>query len=543
MRGLRPVVLGLLCMALTAFASAQNQNLIVTVDANGIVHVPKAAFDLSQAQGQVQAVDAQGNPVVFDASQFRGETPTDYLFPLAGQAAPQAAAEPASAEPEIGIAEAAGTLTDPTTFIYLSKEFVFNLLVLANYLGVPGVQFNPDALTRGRSSARVRMRTGEGGMETVWLTGSTAGGRSTLSAARYMAGLEEEAMAAAREEVDRSRWLDAVAVTGNEDLAKILELVEDLPDWRRVGRFPLLTTEKQSIDKTIAGIYAWAFRMAVPQAGQQYQYQYGAQQYQPYNPYAPTGPPGTYAVQPAGMQPGISADEYAGGVGAPMAPGAVATATQQQQGPPPIDPQAMGEWYYYYQQVLAWERYVRQEVLMLSDTELENRYDLDTAMTQQDLYLAPQGPNMPPPLIHFDNEQDPIVEFISAVLPSRIGSALDHMHRVMEDKAQEKAKEDSDRSREFVARLNARKERRFRYREWLSDRTTEIRKLAADYRKRLAGEQFEIDGVVFLVTDKPVEHIPLGAVNIVTERLTPYDLLDEQGRLKKPAEEIVQQTP
>jgi hypothetical protein len=95
----------------------------------------------------------------------------------------------------------------------------------------------------------------------------------------------------------------------------------------------------------------------------------------------------------------------------------------------------------------------------------------------------------------------------------------------------------------FVADLEVRKERRFRYREWLNDQTTEIHKLAEDYRRRLAGNEFVIDGVQYLVSQKPLRDVPLGSRNIVTERLTPYDLLDSDGTLKKATEATVEQTP
>jgi len=40
-----------------------------------------------------------------------------------------------------------------------------------------------------------------------------------------------------------------------------------------------------------------------------------------------------------------------------------------------------------------------------------------------------------------------------------------------------------------------------------------------------------------LVSPEPLNHVPLNTRNIVTNRLTPYDLIDENGAVKRPPEE------
>ncbi|KPL05638.1 hypothetical protein AMJ85_11475 [candidate division BRC1 bacterium SM23_51] len=266
------------------------QDIIVRVDALDQIRVPKAGFDPSQYQGAVKARDAEGNVVIFDASEPPGEdeSGTEYVFPrwtgdeAAAAEVPPApgapAAEAAPAELEIDIAEAAGTLTDPTDFIYISQEFVFNLLVLASTLNIPGVQFDVEELpTIEVPSERAGMRTSRGGdegLETRWAGESTAGGRRTVSGARYLAGLEEGGEAAPPVTIDHSEWLDAVSVSGNEQLGKLLEFAKELPEWQRVARIPLLTTEKQKVDEAIADVYSRAFNWAVvtPQAQTSYGY-------------------------------------------------------------------------------------------------------------------------------------------------------------------------------------------------------------------------------------------------------------------------------
>ncbi|MCX8037061.1 MAG: hypothetical protein N3D11_08470 [Candidatus Sumerlaeia bacterium] len=583
---------------------------------------------------------------------------------------PSAAARAsASGKPEIGIAEAAGTLTDPTDFIYLSKEYVFNLLVLAWMFNTPGVQFDPSGLppdvgetqtgTRGttyageegggygtgrtgsgtvgsyrqsfgmgaarrrqlmqanrertggssggsgrsysrgssgsegltlltepparttnrpvsllerharpslpmtaavrgrgeggggRSEGRARGEsaarrggesragarasgasggesraaparssggTGESsraGAQMAFLGGSTEGGRRTAAAAQYMAGQTGASRSGVQltdEELEAERILATVSVSGNDDLAKLLEFAQSLRGWQRVGRFPLLTTEKQRIDRTISGLYAMAFQIMRP--GQQT------------SPYGPTS-----------GQWQLNYGDEEGGEGGYMAPQPYPTAMYGQQ-TPPIDPQAMGEWFHYYQQCIAWERYVSEEVLLLSEGEPANLYNIDTAVQAQDIYVPffpmQQGQNAPPTLIHFDLKETPMAENLCLIKPSAMKSALEHVYHSMTDMAHQVAQEDSEKSRQYLVRLSEREDRRERYAEWLKDQAREIEKVAEDFRKRLAGDQFEIDGVRFLVSEKPLSYIPKGAKNIVTERLTPYDLLESDGTLKRP---------
>lgn len=451
-------------------------------------------------------------------------------------------------KPETTIAEAAGTLTDPMDFIYLSKEAVFNLLALASALGVPGVQFNSDALprlrdtqvsgdsSRGGSREGTRTRSGRSSsseMEVAWIGGGgSESGRRAVRGAQFLSGQREGGRTVATpSETNSDQMLNAITVTNNEELAKLPELVKDLPGWQRVGRFPLQTTEKQKLDKAISAIYAQAFRALTPGGGQP--------QYGPGYPNYQGGGSNTYAVNP---DYGTAGSPPAPGTAPGMPPGAPG-APGQPQGPPPIDPQAMGEWYYFYQQAIAWERYVNEEVLLLKPGEPADLYELGSALQPQELYMAPQGPNAPPSVIHFDTRETPISLRLSAVKPGSMQPALDQVSRVMEKLAKGNATKDSDRSRAYVARLDARKERRYAYREWLNDQTKEARKIANDYRRRLAGEEFVIDGVQYLVSRERLSSYPRGSRPIVTERLTPYDLLDNDGTLKKATEESVEQTP
>ncbi|MBM3333222.1 hypothetical protein FJY63_01030, partial [Candidatus Sumerlaeota bacterium] len=97
---------------------------------------------------------------------------------MAGAAAATSPTTPAAGaeRPEIDIARAAETLKqDPVDFIYLSQEYVFNLLVVSAMIGMPGVQFDVNRLPPIRD-----MEAEQSGMGTTGMGTSSSGSfRST----------------------------------------------------------------------------------------------------------------------------------------------------------------------------------------------------------------------------------------------------------------------------------------------------------------------------------------------------------------------------
>lgn len=493
------IILALAFLTLMA-GSAMGQQIRIM---GNRAYVPNAMA--ANMQG-VQTVPTQSGMVTIDFSQQLSSTGIEMVYPVVGAgtaaspgfggAAPAAPATP-SIEVDVDVMEAAGTLTDPYTFIYLSQEYVFNLLVLASTVGVGGATFDINSVP------------------TTVVPDTTANAAGGYAYDEYYGADTAAAPPATQQtggsptaDVDHTGWLNAVSVSDNSDLGKLLELVEDATDWRRIGRYELLTSEKIEIDKSIAEVYSAAFSGIGPQATN------------PYNS-------GYYSGSSYWTDDSSEGGYYGG---TPVTP------VPAQQTTPPVDPIAMGEWYYYYQQLIGWERYVADETLLLEEGENTNKYDLDTALGGQDLYLVP-SPDGSPQLIHFDLEETEMTPYLSAVRPSALKTAIGQMEREMRDWAEQRAEEDSERSRSFVERLDERQDRRFRYRDWLNDQATEIRKMAEDYRKRLAGEHIEIEGMEILLTREPLDNVPFRARNIVTERLTPYDLLDAEGRIIRPRDE------
>ena len=81
------------------------------------------------------------------------------------------------------------------------------------------------------------------------------------------------------------------------------------------------------------------------------------------------------------------------------------------------------------------------------------------------------------------------------------------------------------------------------YENWLADREAEVLKYARSWARQYEGTELEMDGTLYLVRETEQtgdEAIPAPRnsviINIPPEQdgVTPYDLLNEDGTLKKP---------
>lgn len=323
---------------------------------------------------------------------------------------------------------------DPIDFLYVSGEYVFDLLILAQALNVPGVQVN---LAAGPVHP-----------------------------------------------------LDAVSVSNNPGLETLLNRVRREPDWQRVVRIPLATSERETIDRAIADAYAIFMRATLPQ------------------------------TQPGASVGYTGGSSFADDSGSGNLPG---------QGPPApaIDPVGLAQWYWHYQETAAWERYVREEVLVMKRAESPDLYDLRTAVVPQDLYLVPQAPNGPLPLIQFDGQIGEVGAFLSAVRPPGQAGVADHIYHVMLDYADANARAATQLSRRLIAGLDERQQRRAARRNWYEERAAEINRFARDFRKRQRGDATEAAAGDFLVSPSRLSGRPSGA-----PARTPYDILNPDGTLK-----------
>ena len=86
----------------------------------------------------------------------------------------------------------------------------------------------------------------------------------------------------------------------------------------------------------------------------------------------------------------------------------------------------------------------------------------------------------------------------------------------------------------FWNRLEGRRYLRNDYHQWLVDKKEVVGKYTKDWILNREGREVAIEGTIYLISREPIESVPHNAVNLVTNKLTPYDLLNTDGTLKKP---------
>jgi len=154
-------------------------------------------------------------------------------------------------------------------------------------------------------------------------------------------------------------------------------------------------------------------------------------------------------------------------------------------------------WQYWYNQVLLWEEYVEKNVF-LNKTYASSTNKLD---------------------------------FTSA---DALKNSLELFQNDAQKKAETVIRQDHMRNLDFLSRLDYRDNRRKDYAQWLEDQKS----LVVDFTRRWARKENEqeinIDGTIYLLSEEPLDSIPRNSVNLVTKQLTPYDLLNADGTLKKP---------
>ena len=154
-------------------------------------------------------------------------------------------------------------------------------------------------------------------------------------------------------------------------------------------------------------------------------------------------------------------------------------------------------WQYWFNQMDLWQQYVQKEVFLkpaaapkMNNLDFSNRDALNNAIAG----LA--------------NEINDEAKIINA-----------QVHR---------------RNLEFIYRLDFRENQRSDYKQWLEDQKDLVIEFTHNWARKEEGQELNIDGTVYLLSDEPMERVPRNTVNLVTENLTPYDLLNADGTLKKP---------
>ena len=160
-----------------------------------------------------------------------------------------------------------------------------------------------------------------------------------------------------------------------------------------------------------------------------------------------------------------------------------------------VDPRAVAEWQYYWEQLKLWETYVKKQVLN-------------------------------------DEPLDKSVQDLDFNLPTTLDEQMQQISQSYEQQARQASIDMFTKYINLLGRIEERIWQREVYRAWIERNKMKLNEFAYEWLRRMTGEELEIEGRVYLVSPKPLKNIPAGKVNIVTTNLTPYDLLNEDGSLK-----------
>lgn len=164
-----------------------------------------------------------------------------------------------------------------------------------------------------------------------------------------------------------------------------------------------------------------------------------------------------------------------------------------------IDPRALAEWQYWWEQTKLWEKYIQQRILKGEPLDVS-------------------------------------VENIVFTDPNTLDQQLEQIYNSHVEQANRLVRKYYNEVISLLGRIEDRIWQRESYRSWVERNKAKLQEFANEWLRREAGEEIEIEGKVYLVSPKPLKQVPPGKLNIVTTHLTPYDILNEDGTLKAPPE-------
>ena len=176
----------------------------------------------------------------------------------------------------------------------------------------------------------------------------------------------------------------------------------------------------------------------------------------------------------------------------PSMMGAEPQGLQVQQGQ---DPQAVAAWTYFWQQLKLWQLYIEDRIFYRN--------------------LAAQAQDM----INFED-------------PGGLQTQLTGLLLALYQQAGEIDEEKHEETLAYQQRLVNRANLREAYNAWLEEQKGLVLEFAGQWLKKMRGEEVTIDGNLYLISSEPLRRVPRNAVNIVTNKLTPYDIVNEDGTLK-----------
>jgi hypothetical protein len=232
-----------------------------------------------------------------------------------------------------------------------------------------------------------------------------------------------------------------------------------------------------------------------------------------------------------------------------------------------FDAKAAAEWTFYYDQLVLWQYYCATVLLREADAEiLETDAAALSAGPESDAggggggggatvlgQSLDTGLAVPPSQIFSSGDDDSggggfavaagpglqnqrtAREIFNPMDTYRDPSSNFRYRDLFIDKAQETEQELFQVFVGMVSEIEKRELNRERHTEWLAQRQAQIHDFADNWRKLREGDTVILDNTLFLITPEELESPPLDAINVQkTERLTPQDLLTDDGSIRRP---------
>lgn len=194
------------------------------------------------------------------------------------------------------------------------------------------------------------------------------------------------------------------------------------------------------------------------------------------------------------------------------------------------DLKATASWVVFWSQVDIWEDYVKSR--LIQPGVVEKSY---TDLWKQ--YAAQRNPALAETDITTSALKTLNWEVLSAIMipdSSKVQEDLDGLYDDILEVRDLVVEQRNKDNLTFIADLENREGNRVAFEDWLNSKKKDISIFADDYIERQGGSEVTIDDTVFLISDKPLESVPIDTVNIVTDKITPYDIFKEDGTLKEP---------
>ncbi len=224
-----------------------------------------------------------------------------------------------------------------------------------------------------------------------------------------------------------------------------------------------------------------------------------------------------------------------------------------------FNPKAAAEWTFYYDQLVLWQYYCARVLLDGQDKALLEDNDDSSLVDGESTSLAgapgtAEG-DKPAPSSFGSRSGDDSFGDLPLAYQSMMDSDGELLVREVFDPIDDHENPDHNRRyhQKYVAaskdkeedvytafmdminEIDARTLNQAQYEEWLKNKRQEVLNFAEDWRQAEEGDTLLINDTLFIITEEPLDAVPIDAVNVIRgEQVTPQDLLNDDGSIKTP---------